>query len=82
MKPARENAPGDRNRRSGSRSSAMTDKPKGPTPTPSKPGVSHPGMMGDGTQEQNLGEKGNPDARIKKDEVDAAFAKDKPKKPA
>jgi hypothetical protein len=56
----------------------MTDKPKSPT---SKPAVSHPGMMGDGTQEQNLGEKGNPDARIKKDEVDAAFGKDKPKKP-
>ena len=45
-----------------------------------KPGdVSHPGMMGDGTEEQNLGEQGNPAARIKKDEVDAAFARD-PKK--
>ncbi|MBN8982187.1 MAG: hypothetical protein J0I29_13065 [Rhizobiales bacterium] len=43
-------------------------------------GVSHPGMMGDGTEEQNLGEKGNPGARIKKDEVAAAFGKDKPKK--
>jgi hypothetical protein len=60
----------------------MTDKPKSPAPTPSKPAVSHPGMMGDGTQEQNLGEKGNPDARIKKGEVDAAFGKDKSKKPA
>jgi hypothetical protein len=39
-------------------------------------------MMGDGTEEQNLGQKGNPDARIKKDEVDAVFGKDKPKKPA
>jgi hypothetical protein len=57
----------------------MTDKPKNPT---SKPAVNHPGMMGDGTEEQNLGQKGNPDARIKKDEVDAAFGKDKPKKPA
>ena len=36
----------------------------------------HPGMMGDGTEEQNLGQPGNPAARIKKDEVDAAFAKD------
>ena len=36
---------------------------------------SHPGMMGDGTEEQNLGQPGNPAARIKKDEVDAAFAK-------
>lgn len=60
----------------------MTDKPKSPTSAPSKSGVRHPGMMGDGTEEQNLGEKGNPDARIKKDEVDAAFGKDKPKKPA
>ena len=41
--------------------------------------VSHPGMMGDGTEEQNLGQPGNPGARIKKDEVDAAFAKDAPK---
>jgi hypothetical protein len=32
--------------------------------------------LGDGTQEQNLGRPGNPAARIKKDEVDAAFAKD------
>ena len=32
-------------------------------------------MMGDGTEEQNLGQPGNPAARIKKDEVDAAFAK-------
>jgi hypothetical protein len=35
----------------------------------------HPGMMGDGTEEQNLNQKGQPDARIKKDEVDAAFEK-------
>ena len=33
--------------------------------------VAHPGMMGDGTEEQNLGQRGNPAARIKKDEVDA-----------
>jgi hypothetical protein len=37
--------------------------------------VSHPGMMGDGTEEQNLGEAGNPAARIKKDEVEEAFGK-------
>ena len=35
----------------------------------------HPGMMGDGTEEQNLGQPGNPAARIKEDEVDAAFGK-------
>ena len=42
--------------------------------------VSHPGMMGDGTEEQNLGQKGDPAARIEKDEVADAFGKDKPKK--
>jgi hypothetical protein len=41
-----------------------------------KAAASHPGMMGDGTEEQNLGQPGDPKARIKKDEVDAAFAKD------
>jgi len=33
----------------------------------------HPGMMGDGTEEQNLGQTGNPKARITEDEVEAAF---------
>ena len=28
--------------------------------------IAHPGMMGDGTEEQNLGERGNPAARIEK----------------
>jgi hypothetical protein len=42
--------------------------------------VSHPGMMGDGTEEQNLGERGNPAARIKKKEVVAAFGKKKKRK--
>jgi hypothetical protein len=53
----------------------MTNKPdpKGTSKNPAEP---HPGMMGDGTEEQNLGQPGNPDARIKKDEVDAAFGKD------
>jgi hypothetical protein len=53
---------------------AMTSKPNPDKDT--KKSASHPGMMGDGTEEQNLGQKGNPAARIKKDEVDAAFAKD------
>ena len=35
--------------------------------------VQHPGMMGDGTEEQNLNQRGNPTARIKEDEVDAVF---------
>jgi hypothetical protein len=37
-------------------------------------------MMGDGIQEQNLDERGNPAARIRKDEVDAVFGKQSPKK--
>jgi hypothetical protein len=45
-----------------------------------KPKISHPGMMGDGTEEQNLGERGNPAARIRKKEVVAAFGKKKRKK--
>ena len=42
--------------------------------------VSHPGMMGDGTEEQNLDQPGDPAARIKKGEVDAAFGKQDAKK--
>ena len=38
-----------------------------------------PGMMGDGTEEQNLGQPGNPEARITEDEVKDAF-EDKAKK--
>jgi hypothetical protein len=33
----------------------------------------HLEMMGDGTEEQNLSQRGNPQARIQKDEVGAAF---------
>jgi hypothetical protein len=35
----------------------------------------HPEMMGDETEEQNLNQPGKPGARIKKDEVEAAFKK-------
>jgi hypothetical protein len=42
--------------------------------------IVHPGMMGDGTEEQNLGERGNPAARIRKKEVTAAFGKRRRKK--
>ena len=38
----------------------------------------HPGMMGDGTEEQNLNQKGDPGARITEDEVKEAF-KSEPK---
>jgi hypothetical protein len=58
----------------------MTNKPPVPKDTDKKADIHHPGMMGDGTEEQNLGERGNPAARIKKDEVDAAFGKKAPKK--
>jgi hypothetical protein len=65
----------------GSRASApgechMTNKPDSKdTHKDGKTAEKHPGMMGDGTEEQNLGQPGNPGARIKKDEVDAAFDK-------
>ena len=58
----------------------MTNKPTVPNDTKKQAGVSHPGMMGDGTQEQNLDERGNPSARIKKSDVDAAFDKQRPVK--
>jgi hypothetical protein len=57
----------------------MTKKPV-PQRTKKKSGIAHLGMMGDGTEEQNLGERGKPAARIKKGEVDAAFRKQPPKK--
>jgi hypothetical protein len=33
----------------------------------------HPGMFGDGTEEQNLNQKGDPSARVTEDDVKAAF---------
>ena len=56
----------------------MTSKPASKEPK-TNPTAPHPGMMGDGTEEQNLGQPGTPEARIKKDEIDAAFGKDKSK---
>lgn len=41
-------------------------------------GASYPGMMGDGTEEQNLNQAGDPSARIGQDEVQQAFAGSKP----
>lgn len=32
-----------------------------------------PGVMGDGTEEQNLGQPGDPSKRITKEEVEEAF---------
>jgi hypothetical protein len=57
----------------------MTNKPAPKDSKDTKKNAPHPGMMGDGTEEQNLGQPGNPAARIKKDEVNAAFSKE-PKK--
>jgi hypothetical protein len=58
----------------------MTSKPTMRKDAKKRAGVSHPGMMGDGTEEQNLNERGNPVGRIKKEEVDAAFGKQGPRK--
>ena len=57
-----------------------TPKPKGAKKhaKESRP-VIHLGMMGDGTEEQNLGQRGDPTKRIKEDEVDAAFNQPAPK---
>jgi hypothetical protein len=53
----------------------MTKKSRSSKGTKKPARVSHPGMMGDGTEEQSLGERGNPAARIKRKEVVAAFGK-------
>jgi hypothetical protein len=58
----------------------MTNKPAVPKDANKKADVAHPGMMGDGTEEQNLNERGDPAARIKKNDVDAAFGKQSTKK--
>ena len=50
----------------------MTKKPM-TQDTENQAGIVHPGMMSDGTEEQNLNERRNPATRIKQDEVDAAF---------
>lgn len=56
----------------------MKKKAEASTLTKKQATVSHPGMLGDGTEEQNLGQRGNPDARIKKRDVAAAFGKQRP----
>lgn len=59
----------------------MTNKLAKPKASKNQRDISHPGMMGDGTQEQSLGERGNPAARIKKRELKAAFGKHNTKMP-
>ena len=39
----------------------------------------HPGMMGDGTEEQNLNQTGDPSARVTEEDVKEAFKTEKPK---
>jgi hypothetical protein len=58
----------------------MANKTTAPNSTKKKTKIAHPGMMGDGTEEQNLDERGNPAARIKKTDVNAAFGKHRPAK--
>ena len=58
----------------------MAKKPTASHKAKKRASVAHPGMMGDGTEEQNLNERGNPAARIKKKEVAAAFGKPSAKK--
>jgi len=58
----------------------MTNKAKTPHDTGKKTEVPHPGMMGDGSEEQSLDQTGNPAARIKKEDVSAAFSQQPEKK--
>ncbi|MGC1357161.1 MAG: hypothetical protein WA851_15505 [Xanthobacteraceae bacterium] len=58
----------------------MTKKSPPSKATKKQAKIAHPGMMGDGTEEQNLGERGSPAARIRKKEVIAAFGKKRPVK--
>ncbi len=64
-----------------SRVAVKASKPKRKSVAKSKPKATiqqanpHPGMMGDGTEEQNLNQQGNPGERITQDDVDEAFKK-------
>jgi hypothetical protein len=57
-----------------------TTASKAPKKAKKRSKVVHPGMIGDGTEEQNLNQRGNPAARINKKEVDSAFGKTRPAK--
>ena len=54
------------------RKSVVKSKPKA---TNQQANIPLPGMMGDGTEEQNLNQQGNPGARITQDDVVEAFKK-------
>jgi hypothetical protein len=51
----------------------MTNQSKIPNNTKKKTKNTHPGMMGDGTEEQNLNQRGNPASRVTKKDTDVAF---------
>ena len=57
------------------RSPASKTTPRRAKASSPVPKIPNPAMMGDGTEEQNLNQPGNPGARITQDEVDAAFKK-------
>ncbi|MBE7218663.1 MAG: hypothetical protein INR64_09355 [Caulobacteraceae bacterium] len=52
---------------------APTPKPDENTGRDYKQDGSQPGVLGDQTEEQNLGQKGDPSKRITKEEVEEAF---------
>lgn len=58
----------------------MPTKPKSSNDNKKHGKVAHPGMMGDGTEEQNLDERGDASARIKQKDVEDAFRKSRPAK--
>jgi hypothetical protein len=51
----------------------QTGQPSDAGAQPKPGGGSRPGVLGDWTEEQNLGQPGDPKARIRKDEVEEAF---------
>jgi hypothetical protein len=57
----------------------MTDKPE-PKDAKEPRHIIHLGKIGDGTEEQNLGARGDPEKRITQDKVDAVFNRPAPKK--
>ena len=56
----------------------MSDDKAGPK-TEKPKADPHPGMMGDGTEEQNLNQTGDPSARVTEEDVKEAFKTEKPK---
>lgn len=58
-------------------SSTRTASEAGSRVTTGRQAGSVTGMMGDGTEEQNLGQPGNPSSRVTRDEVEDAFGKKK-----